>query len=73
MRDVHGIDELWDGVTVIVIAGMAHAWATVYPFITGTTALLGLLLAGHGVYRLIWRWRHGLPTLYDPEHERPPK
>ena len=68
--NVHGVCHLWEGCALMLVAVMTHAWATAYPFVTGTTALFGFLLASHGVYRLVWRWWHGYPLLFDPATER---
>jgi hypothetical protein len=52
-------DEITVGSAGIVLSYMAWLWAEVYPWVTGLTALLGLVLVVHGVVRLVWRWKHG--------------
>ena len=65
---MHGVCHVWEGCALALSAAFAYAWADVYPWLTGVTAVCGFILATHGVYRLAWRWWHGLPTLLN-EHE----
>jgi hypothetical protein len=69
--NVHGVCHVWEGCVIALTAWLTYLWADAYPFVTGTTALCGLVLAGHGVYRLAWRIWHGYPTLFTSE-EGPP-
>ena len=42
-----------EGALAMGLAGAAHTWALVYPWVTGTTALCGCILAVHGVVNLL--------------------
>lgn len=67
---MHGVCEFWEGCALGAVAFLAHTWAQAYPFVTGTIALCSLFLAVHGVFRIVWRWWHGLPNfLTDREYE----
>lgn len=59
--------EFCQGVFATVTSFASSWYALTYPLISGLGMSLGLLLALHGVVRLIWRWWHGINTFATPD------
>ncbi len=58
---------------MVALTVLANVWVEVSPVLSALAIIFSVTLSGHAVFRLWWRHRHGLPTLYDPHIEKPRK
>lgn len=65
---MHGVCEIFEACFLGMAVFMSHFLSEVYPIVSFCAASCALLIGGHGVYRLIWRWRHGYSNLLS-DHE----
>lgn len=65
----HHIIGTGEGLGAVLLAVFSHLWVVVFPLMTSATAILGFVLAVHGVWNLL-RYRGPQPVIIHHREEK---